>query len=151
MNRKCLFFNKGSLEIPCTVSLINYPGRVIMEPWHTILKHSTRDLLSCGLQETSQNIHVYLRILLWHACIFATRNWIIAYCRSNGWTEWAEIFCGHSWVVGFRGCLRLKKTRNFVLQVKICFKFFFSIFFCHGQRRALQLVSYISYINCILK
>ena len=123
MNWKCLFFNEGSLEIPCTVSLIpctvslipctvpliNYPGRVIMEPWHTILEHSTRDLLSCGLQETSQNIHVYLRILLWHACIFATRNWIIAYCRSNGWTEWAEIFCEHSWVVGCRGCLMLKK------------------------------------------
>ena len=25
---------------------------------------------------------------------------LIAYSRPNGWTEWAEIFCGHSWVAG---------------------------------------------------
>ena len=25
----------------------------------------------------------------------------------DGWTEWADIFCGHSWVTG--GCLGLKK------------------------------------------
>ena len=24
----------------------------------------------------------------------------VAYNRSNGWTEWAEIFCGHSGVAG---------------------------------------------------
>ena len=24
----------------------------------------------------------------------------VAYSRQNGWTEWAETFCGHSWVAG---------------------------------------------------
>jgi len=24
----------------------------------------------------------------------------VAYSKLNGWTEWAEIFCGHSWVAG---------------------------------------------------
>ena len=24
----------------------------------------------------------------------------VAYCRQNGWTEWAEPFCVHSWVAG---------------------------------------------------
>ena len=28
----------------------------------------------------------------------------VAYSRPNGWTEWAETFCGHSW----GGCQRLK-------------------------------------------
>jgi len=37
----------------------------------------------------------------------------VAYSLPNGWTDWAEVFCEHLWVV----------------------KFFF-----HGQRRALQLV-----------
>ena len=23
-----------------------------------------------------------------------------AYSRPNGWTDWAEFFCGHSWVAG---------------------------------------------------
>ena len=30
----------------------------------------------------------------------------VAYSRPNCWTDWAEIFCGHSWVA--RGCYRLK-------------------------------------------
>ena len=30
----------------------------------------------------------------------------VAYSRPNGWTDWAEIFCGHSWVAG--GCYRHK-------------------------------------------
>ena len=38
----------------------------------------------------------------------------VPYSRPNGSTEWAEIFCGHSWV---------------------------AFFFFHGQRRALQLVT----------
>ena len=32
----------------------------------------------------------------------------VAYSRPNGWTEWAEIFCGHAWVAG--GCYRLKNN-----------------------------------------
>ena len=24
----------------------------------------------------------------------------VAYSRPNSWTDWAEIFCGHSWVAG---------------------------------------------------
>ena len=50
----------------------------------------------------------------------------VPYSRPNGWTDWAEIFCGHSEVAG--GCHRLKKFEIF------SFKIF------HGQRRALQLV-----------
>ena len=30
----------------------------------------------------------------------------VAYSRPNGWTEWAETFCGHSEVMG--GCFRQK-------------------------------------------
>ena len=41
----------------------------------------------------------------------------VPYSRPNGWTDWANIFCGHSWVA--RGCLRLKKNWN--LFFKICF------------------------------
>ena len=40
-----------------------------------------------------------------------TKHSYVPYSRPNGWTEWAEIFCGHSWVV--RGCLRLKKSNIF--------------------------------------
>ena len=52
--------------------------------------------------------------------------------RPNGWTDWADIFCGHSWVAG--GCYRLKK-----------FKFFFQNFFFRKffYPRALQLVDSI--------
>ena len=32
----------------------------------------------------------------------------VAYSWPNGWIDWAEIFCGHSWVAG--GCYRLKKN-----------------------------------------
>ena len=35
----------------------------------------------------------------------------VAYSRPNGWTDWAEIVCGHSWVAG--GCYRLKKSNFF--------------------------------------
>ena len=49
----------------------------------------------------------------------------VVYSRPNSWTDWAEIFCGHSGVAeGVIG----KKNRTF-----------FQIFFFHGQRRALQL------------
>ena len=43
-----------------------------------------------------------------------------------GWTDWAEILCGHSGVAGGGGVMDKK--------------LFFSNFFFHGQRRALQLV-----------
>ena len=60
----------------------------------------------------------------------------VAYSRPNSWTEWTEIFCGHSWVAG--GVIG-KKIGCFSLKV-----YFFKIFFFpHEQRRALQLVSYI--------
>ena len=35
-----------------------------------------------------------------------------AYSRPNGWTEWAEFLCAHSWVA--EGCCRLKKLKFFV-------------------------------------
>ena len=61
----------------------------------------------------------------------------VAYSRPNGWTEWADIFCGHSWVAGV--CLRLKRIETFLL--KYFFKNFNFFFFFFGQRRILQLVS----------
>ena len=24
----------------------------------------------------------------------------VAYSQQNGWTDWAEFFCGHSWMAG---------------------------------------------------
>ena len=63
----------------------------------------------------------------------------VAYSRPNGWTDWAEIVCGHSWVAG--GCYRLKKLDFFFQNI-----FFFYIFF-HGQRRALQLVFIYLYVH----
>ena len=48
----------------------------------------------CIIYIIKQDIHIYIYI---H----------VAYSRTNGWTDWAEIFCGHSRVA--EGCLRLKK------------------------------------------
>ena len=41
--------------------------------------------------------------------------------RPNGWTEWADIFCGHSWVARLK--IKYLKKKKF-----------------HWQRWALQLV-----------
>ena len=67
----------------------------------------------------------------------------VEYCRPNGWTDWAEFFCGHSSVAG--GMLKTKNSKtcffskkNWIFWNKKIFKFVF----CHGQRRALQLVFY---------
>ena len=51
-------------------------------------------------------------------CIYVHYSW------PNGWTDWAEFFCGHSCEAG--ECLRLNKIRNFFLQ-----HFFFENFFKH--------------------
>ena len=40
--------------------------------------------------------------------------------RIEGWTDWGEIFCGHSWVA--MGCYRLKLL---FLKFKFIFKYFF--------------------------
>ena len=56
-----------------------------------------------------------------------------AYSRPNGWTEWADIFCRHSWVAG--GCFGLKIIgffQNFNL-----FSIFLFLFF-YGQRQAFN-------------
>jgi len=52
----------------------------------------------------------------------------VPYGRPNGWTEWPEICCGHSWIAW--GFYRLKE---------IVFLFLF-LFFFHRKRRALQLI-----------
>ena len=54
----------------------------------------------------------------------------------NSWTEWADIFCGHSWVAG--GCYRLKKTK----------KMFFQIFFSRATPGLLA--SFIYSYNLII-
>ena len=56
----------------------------------------------------------------------------VAYNRPNGWTEWAEIFCGHSRVA--EGCLRLKKSI-----------FFFKLLFFHISFPIIFIFSF-SYI-----
>ena len=35
----------------------------------------------------------------------------VTYSRLNDWTDWAQIFYGHSWVAG--GWYRLKKIKEF--------------------------------------
>ena len=56
----------------------------------------------------------------------------VVYSRPNGWTDWADFFCGHSWVAG--ECYRLKKLEFF--DPKYFFqKFYFNFFY--GQRRTL--------------
>ena len=46
----------------------------------------------------------------------------VSYSRPKGWTELANIFCGHSWVAG--GCYGLKKKTKIIFQ-----QFFFNICF----------------------
>ena len=46
----------------------------------------------------------------------------IFYSRPNGLTDWAEIFCGHSWVA--RGVLGKKKIDFFFQKKKKNFTFF---------------------------
>ena len=55
----------------------------------------------------------YLNNKTRHSYIYVT------YSRPNGWTDWAEFFCGHSWVAG--GCYRLKDSK---LKKKYKFLFF---------------------------
>ena len=57
----------------------------------------------------------------------------VAYSRPNGWTNWADIFCGQG-----------------VLQAIQKFDIFFFIFF-HGQRRTHQLVINKRHVYCIDK
>ena len=47
------------------------------------------------------------------------RTLYVAYRRPNGWTDWAEIFCGHSWVAA--GCYRLNKILKSFLQIFLFF------------------------------
>ena len=41
----------------------------------------------------------------------------VTYSRPSGWTDWADIFCGHSWVAGER--LKLKKFENIFFKIII--------------------------------
>ena len=41
----------------------------------------------------------------------------------TGWTDWAEFFCGHSWVAG--GCYRVISLKNLYF-FQIFLKYFFS-------------------------
>ena len=47
----------------------------------------------------------------------------VADSRSNGWIEWAEFFCGHSWVAWGKKGKKIRFKKN-----------------SHGQYRAFQLV-----------
>ena len=40
------------------------------------------------------SLYIYLYNKTRHSYIY------VAYSRANGWSDWAEIFCGHSWVAG---------------------------------------------------
>ena len=55
------------------------------------------------------NVQIYLFLLdnTLHTHLFyiktCNKTFIyVAYSRPYGWTEWTDIFCGHSWVAG--GC-----------------------------------------------
>ena len=62
--------------------------------------------------------------------------YMLRIASQTDWTDWAEFLCGHSGVAG--GVLQAKNSKKkFTHFLKI---FFFQHFFCHGQRRALQLV-----------
>ena len=74
----------------------------------------------------------YIYIIKQDICIYIN----VAYSRSNGWTDWAEFFCRHSWVAG--GCNRFKKF-DFLQFFFSKFEFFFS--------RAMSGLSASIYIN----
>ena len=81
-------------------------------------------------------IIIIIIIIIYIICTY------VAYSRPNGWTEWADIFCGHSWLAS--GFFRPKN--------EFVFNFFFvnfllQIFVFHGQPRALQLVIVITTIT----
>ena len=75
----------------------------------------------------NKSIHIHNKTR--HSYIYVPYSW------PNGWTDWAEFFCGHSWMAG--GLYRLKKFENYFSKF-----FFLENLFFHGQRRALQLVGY---------
>ena len=56
----------------------------------------------------------------------------VVYSHPNGWTDWTEIFCGHSCLGG--GIIGYKNSKLSV-----------QFFLFHGQRRALQLVNILIY------
>ena len=67
--------------------------------------------------EAAQALNTYISVALFSINIHLSHTYIyiikqdiriyVPYSRPNGWTDWAEIFCGHSWLAG--GCYRLKK------------------------------------------
>ena len=78
---------------------------------------------------------------LWNLKIYIMKQDIhiyAAYSRPNGWTEWADIFCRHSWVAG--GCFGLKII-GFFQNFNLFFNFFYSYFFLRSTP-GLQLLFY---------
>ena len=97
-----------------------------------MLLFTSRILTSFHLSKTmaafKQNCNVINLIELDNIYIIKQDSHIyVPYSRPNGWTDWAEILCGHSGVAG--GCYRLK-NRNFFFLFE---KFFFQIFFFTGN------------------
>ena len=44
---------------------------------------------------------------------FQTNHLFVAYSQPNGWTDWTEIFCGHSWLAGGVSVLGQKNVHIF--------------------------------------
>ena len=57
---------------------------------------------------------VHFSVATYCTCIYIIKQDIYIYVGHNGLTEWADIFCGHSWVT--RG-VKAKKIRNFYFQI----------------------------------
>ena len=70
-------------------------------------------MLSTDSFLTYENIKVgglYNFVIFFNNILVKQDICVCVYSRPNGWTNWAEIFCGHSLVAG--GCLRLKKSKK---------------------------------------
>ena len=83
----------------------------------------------------------------------------VAYSRPNGWTDWTEIFCEHSWVAG-GGDYRLKKSIFFShghwpMPDPSASIFFFLFYRSHspvqGMKQNLRKINIISYFKEILE
>ena len=61
-------------------------------------------IVYCLKEEEAGVMKIYKPIVIFYIIKQDIRIYV-PYSWPNGWTDWAEIFCGHSWVAG--GCYRL--------------------------------------------
>ena len=54
-------------------------------------------------------LYIYYMYIIYIYIIKQDIHMYVAYSRQNDWTDWAEIFCGHSWMA--EGCYKLYSYR----------------------------------------